>query len=163
MEIGIDIDGILTNSETWQLDVGSKFSPKYNKNVVVPDGYDSNVVFNTTKKIDSEFWSSYLYDYTQNGPAKKFSSEVIGKLRNKGYEIYIIKLRYLTAKNDDLGNEMVKIVKEWLKSNKISYDELIFSPKYKLEICEKNSIGIMIENKVENINNISKINTSYMF
>ncbi len=107
--------------------------------------------------MDSEFWSSCLYDYAQNEPARKFSSEVIDKLRNKGYEIYIITARYLTDKNDDLGNEMRKIVKEWLKSNKINYDKIIFSPEDKLEICKENSIGIMIEDKVENINNISKI------
>lgn len=157
MKIGIDIDGVLTDFEKWQLDVGSKFFLKYNKNVVVPDGYDSGVVFNATKEMDSEFWSNYLYDYAQNEPARKFSSEVIDKLRNKGYEIYIITARYLTDKNDDLGNEMRKIVKEWLKSNKINYDKIIFSPEDKLEICKENSIGIMIEDKVENINNISKI------
>lgn len=157
MKIGIDIDGVLTDFEKWQLYVGSKFFLKYNKNVVVPDGYDSDIVFNATKEMDSEFWSRYLYDYAQNEPARKFSSEVIDKLRNKGYEIYIITARYLTDKNDDSGNEMRKIFKEWLKSNKINYDKIIFTSEDKLEICKENSIGIMIEDKVENINNISKI------
>ena len=157
MRIGIDIDGVLTDFEKWQLDVGSKFFLKYNKNIVVPDGYDSDVVFNVTKEMDSEFWNEYLYDYAQNEPARKFSNEVIDKLRRKGYEIYIITSRYLTGKNNDLGKEMRKIVKDWLKNNKINYDKIIFSPEDKLEICKENNIDIMIEDKVENINNISKI------
>ncbi len=157
MRIGIDIDGVLTDFEKWQLDVGSKFFLKYNKNIVVPGGYDSDVVFNVTKKMDSEFWNEYLYDYAQNEPARKFSNEVIDKLRKKGYEIYIITARYLTDKNNDLGKEMRKIVKDWLKNNKINYDKIIFSPEDKLEICKENNIDIMIEDKVENINNISKI------
>ena len=157
MRIGIDIDGVLTDFEKWQLDVGSKFFLKYNKNIVVPDGYDSDVVFNVTKEMDSEFWNEYLYDYAQNEPARKFSNEVIDKLRRKGYEIYIITARYLTDKNNDLGKEMRKIVKDWLKNNKINYDKIIFSPEDKLEICKENNIDIMIEDKVENINNISKI------
>lgn len=157
MRIGIDIDGVLTDFEKWQLDVGSKFFLKYNKNIVVPDGYDSDVVFNVTKEMDSEFWNEYLYDYAQNEPARKFSNEVIDKLRKKGYEIYIITARYLTDKNNDLGKEMRKIVKDWLKNNKINYDKIIFSPEDKLEICKENNIDIMIEDKVENINNISKI------
>lgn len=157
MRIGIDIDGVLTDFEKWQLEVGSKFFMKYNKNIVIPDGYDSDTVFNVSKEIDSEFWNNYLYDYAINEPARKFAGEVIDKLRNSGYEIYIITARYLTNKNDEKGKKMRNIVIDWLKHNNINYDKLIFSPEDKFDICLKNDINIMIEDKVENINNISKI------
>lgn len=157
MRIGIDIDGVLTDFEKWQLEIGSKFFIKYNKNIVNPDGYDSDIVFNVTKEMDSEFWHDYLYDYAKNEPARKFAGEVIDKLKDKGYEIYIITARYLTDKNDNLGKEMRNIVIEWLKENSINYDKIIFSPEDKFEICKENNISIMIEDKVENINNISKI------
>ena len=97
MRIGIDIDGVLTDFEKWQLEVGSKFFVKYNKNIVNPDGYDSDTVFNVTKEMDSEFWHDYLYDYAKNEPTRKFAGEVIDKLKNKGYKIYIITARYLTV------------------------------------------------------------------
>ena len=157
MRIGIDIDGVLTDFEKWQLEFGSKFFIKYNKNIVNPDGYDSATVFNVTKEMDSEFWHDYLYDYAKNEPARKFAGEVIDKLKDKGYEIYIITARYLTDRNDNLGKEMRNIVIEWLKENSINYDKIIFSPEDKFEICKENNISIMIEDKVENINNISKI------
>lgn len=157
MKIGIDIDGVLTDFEKWQLEVGSKFFIKYNKNIVNPDGYDSDTVFNATKEMDSEFWYTYLYDYAKNEPVRKFAGEVIDKLRDKGYEIYIITARYLTNRDDDLGKKMRNIVIEWLKENSVNYDQIIFSPEDKFEICKENNIGIMIEDKVENINNISKI------
>lgn len=157
MRIGIDIDGVLTDFEKWQLEVGSKFFIKYNKNIVNPDGYDSDTVFNVTKEIDSEFWYDYLYDYAKNEPARKFAGEVIDKLKDKGYEIYIITARYLTDRNNDLGKEMRNIVTKWLEENNINYNKIIFSPEDKLEICKENNISIMIEDKVENINNISKI------
>ena len=51
---------------------------------------------------------------------------------------------------------MRNIVKNWLKQNDIHYDKIIFAPEDKLEICKENEIDIMIEDKVENINNISK-------
>ena len=157
MRIGIDIDGVLTDFEKWQLEIGSKFFIKYNKNIVNSDEYDSDTVFNVTKEMDSEFWHDYLYDYAKNEPARKFAGEVIDKLKDKGYEIYIITARYLTDKNDNLGKEMRNIVIEWLKENSINYDKIIFSPEDKFEICKENNISIMIEDKVENINNISKI------
>ena len=157
MKIGIDIDGVLTDFEKWQLEVGSKFFIKYNKNIVNPNGYDSDDVFNVTKELDSEFWRDYLYDYAKNEPARKFAGEVIDKLKDKGYEIYIITARYLTDRNDDLGNNMRNTVINWLKENNINYDKIIFSPDDKFEICKENNINIMIEDRVENINNISKI------
>lgn len=157
MRIGIDIDGVLTDFEKWQLDVGSKFFIKYNKNIVVPDGYDSSTVFNVTKKMNSDFWKEYLYDYAKNEPARKFASEVIDMLKEKGYEIYIITARYLTNRNDDLGEQMRTIVKEWLNQNKINYDKIIFSSEDKFDICKESCIDIMIEDKVDNINKISKV------
>ena len=157
MRIGIDIDGVLTDFEKWQLEVGSKFFIKYNKNIVNPSGYDSKDVFEATEEMDSLFWHDYLYDYARNEPARKFAGEVIDKLKNMGYEIYIITARYLTNRNDELGKEMRNIVSKWLEENNINYNKIIFSPEDKLEICKENNINIMIEDKVENINNISKI------
>lgn len=51
--------------------------------------------------------------------------------------------------------ENEQIVKDWLQKNNIYYDGLIFSPEDKLDICIKNNINIMIEDKVDNINKIS--------
>ena len=51
--------------------------------------------------------------------------------------------------------ENEQIVKDWLQKNKIYYDSLIFSTEDKLDICIKNNINIMIEDKVDNINKIS--------
>lgn len=78
-------------------------------------------------------------------------------LHNDGNEIYIITARYLTNTNSELGHEMREAVKKWLKDNDIYYDKIIFSPEDKLEICKENNIDLMIEDKVDNINKISKI------
>ena len=47
MRIGIDIDGVLTNIEQWQLDMGSKnIFEKYNKEIENANGYDLKEIFN---------------------------------------------------------------------------------------------------------------------
>lgn len=51
---------------------------------------------------------------------------------------------------------MRNIVISWLKEYNISYDKIIFSPEEKLDICIANNIDLMIEDKVDNINTISK-------
>ena len=157
MRIGIDIDGVLTDIEQWQLDVGGKFFSKFNKGVVKKDGYEITEIFNASDELDDQFWSEYLYEYVTKEPSRKYASEVIKKLKDDGNEIYIVTARYLTDRNTEDGNEMRKIVINWLAEQNIDYDEIIFSPEDKSENCKKYNIDIMIEDKVDNINKISSI------
>lgn len=157
MRIGIDIDGVLTNIEQWQLDIGSKnIFEKYNKEIENANGYDLKEIFNIEESLDDEFWKEYLFDYAENEPARKHSNEVTNKLKEDGNEIYIITARYLTDKDDENGKRMRNIVINWLKEYNIYYDKIIFSPEEKLDICMENKIDLMIEDKVGNINKISK-------
>lgn len=160
MRIGIDIDGVLTDIEQWQLDYGSKFYyEKYRKNIVNFKGYETTDIFNVEQGYDDEFWKEYFIDYSINIEPRKFASEVIKKLRDNGHIIYIITARgsFLShSANVMLYEENKKIVLEWLKKNDILYDNIIFSPEDKLDICMKNNIDLMIEDKPANINKISK-------
>ena len=159
MRIGIDIDGVLTDIEKWQLDYGSKFYyENYNKEIVNPKGYETNDIFNSTVECDDLFWDKYFKEYSINVEARKYASEVISKLKQDGYEINIITARgsFLSHSSDVMSKEEnEQIVKDWLQKNKIYYDSLIFSTEDKLDICIKNNINIMIEDKVDNINKIS--------
>ena len=157
MRIGIDIDGVLTDIEQWQLDVGGKFFSKYNKSVVNNDGYEITEIFDISNELDDEFWNEYLYEYVTKEPSRKYASEVIKKLKDDGNEIYIVTARYLTDRDTDDGKRMREIVVNWLKEQNIYYDEIIFSPEDKKENCKKYNIDIMIEDKVDNINKISSI------
>lgn len=157
MKIGIDIDGVLTNLERFQLDYGSKFMfEHYNKEVKDGNAYETTEMFNIDSKIDDSFWDEYLPVYATKEPARKYASEVINRLHIDGNEIYIITARYLTDRDDEKGNNMRETVKKWLENNNIFYNNLIFSPEDKLEICEKNNIDLMIEDKPDNINKISR-------
>ena len=161
MKIGIDIDGVLTDVERWQLDYGSKFYyERYQKEIVDFEGYDTNQIFNVDDKLDEEFWREYFKEYSLNVEARKFANEVIDKLKQDGHQIYIITARgsFLSHSADVMSiEENQQIVLNWLKNNHINYDKIIFSPEDKLDICKENNIDLMIEDKVDNINKISKI------
>ena len=157
MRIGIDIDGVLTDIEQWQLDVGGRFFSKYDKSVVNNEGYEITEIFDISNELDEEFWNEYLYEYVTKEPSRKYASEVIKKLKDDGNEIYIVTARYLTDRDTDDGKRMREIVVNWLKEQNIYYDEIIFSPENKKENCKKYNIDIMIEDKVDNINKISSI------
>ena len=155
MRIGIDIDGVLTVIEQWQLDCGGKFFSKLNKSVVNKDGYEITEIFNVSDELDSQFWNEYLYEYVTKEPSRKYASEVIKKLKDSGNEIYIITARYLTDRNTEDGQRMRKIVIDWLEQENIVYDKIVFAPEDKLQICLENNIDVMIEDKVANIEKIS--------
>lgn len=157
MRIGIDIDGVLTDIEQWQLDYGGKFFSKFNKSVVNKDEYEISEIFGVDDDLDSKFWNEYLYEYVTKEPSRKYASEVIKKLKEDGNEIYIVTARYLTDRNTKEGQQMREIVVEWLDEQEIYYDKIVFSPEDKLEDCKKNNIDIMIEDKVENINILSTV------
>lgn len=159
MRIGIDIDGVLTDIEQWQLDYGSKFFyEEYGLSIKDYKGYETNEIFDVDIKLDDEFWNKYFRDYSINVEARKFANEVIDKLKEDGHEIYIITARgsFLSHSADVMSiEENRNIVLDWLKRNKIEYDKIIFSPEDKLDICKENDIDIMIEDKPANIENIS--------
>lgn len=159
MRIGIDIDGVLTNIEQFVFDYVIKYCVENNIEYNVGESnYDYCKTFNISKEQEMEFWSRYLEYYAINEKARPFASEVIRKLKEDRHEIYIITARWFTNRDDDIGNKMREIVKDWLCKNSILYDRLIFSKaekerKYK-EIIE-NEIDIMIEDSPNNINEIS--------
>ena len=161
MRIGIDIDGVLTDIEKWQLDYGSKFYfEKYKMEIVNSNAYTTKDIFNAESKLDYEFWTKYFKEYSINVNVRKFASEVINTLRQEDNEIYIITARgnfLRQAPNVMSIEESKNIVLNWLKKNNIQYDNIIFSPEDKLKICINNNIDIMIEDKVENINKLSTI------
>ena len=159
MRIGIDIDGVLTDIEQWQLDYGSKFYfEKYGKEIKNNEGYETTDIFDVDSSLDDEFWNENFKNYSINVDVRKFAGEVIRKLKQDGNEIYIITARggFSSHSSNVMSIEENKdIVLEWLKRNKIEYDKIIFSPEDKLNICIDNNIDLMIEDKVDNINKIS--------
>lgn len=159
MRIGIDIDGVLTDIEQWQLDYGSKFYyEKFHKSIVNYSGYETDEIFECDHKVDDLFWDKYFKDYSINIEPRRFASEVISNLKNDGCEIYIITARgsFLSHSSKVMSKEEnEQIVKDWLNKNNIYYDKIIFSPEDKLDICINNGIDVMIEDKVSNIDEIS--------
>ena len=159
MKIGIDIDGVLTDVEQWQLDYGSKYYyEKYGMRIKNYKGYEASEIFDVDKKLDDEFWNEYFREYSINVETRKFANEVIDKLKEEN-EIYIITARgsFLSHSTGVMSIEENKtIVLNWLEKNQIHYDDIIFSPEDKLNICKQNKINLMIEDKPENINTISK-------
>lgn len=161
MRIGIDIDGVLTNIEQYVIDYFTKYCVENNIEYEVGrSNYEFYKSFNISKEIENKFWKTYMQDYATKEKARPFASEIIKKLKEEGHEIYIITARWLTNREDEAGENMRQIVKNWLDENNIVYDKVLFSKdsnENKSQEIIENKIDLMIEDNPNNINALSKL------
>lgn len=161
MRIGIDIDGVLTNIEQYLLDYMTKYCVENNIDFKIgSSNYDYAKTFNITTEQEKKFWKEYLEKYAINEKARPFASEIIKKLKEDGHEIYIVTARWLTNRDDEVGENMRRIVKNWLVENNIIYDKLVFSKAEKERKSQEmleHKIDLMIEDSPSNIKELSNI------
>lgn len=156
MRIGIDIDGVLTNIEEFVADYEVKFcyenSLSYRVNL---NEYDDGKALGISAENCEKFWNKYIKYYATEYRARDFASEVIEKLKEDGHEIYIITARNEYGLTGDDYGKMKQFVREWIEKNNIYYDKIVHTEESKLPYCIGNYIDIMIEDKPENIKEIS--------
>lgn len=163
MNIAFDVDGVFTDIEKFQLQVGSKFfAKKYNQQIVDESGYGIKEVFNCTDNQEIEFWIKNTLKYLKTVKPRVGTSATLKKLHEEGNKIFIISSRAMTTETNLFGIIMRSLIRKWLKDNKIYYDEMIFcsvknSSIDKMTACKENNIDIVVEDKKENISEISKI------
>ena len=157
MKIGIDIDGVLTNTSEFMINCGKKYAQKIGKGKLIDkDAYDVIDMFGWDEEITIQFWEENIFEYAKNNPAIPFASETIQKLQEEGNEIIIITARLFSNKLDQKGTKMRRTVKQWLKENQIPYDKILFSKEDKELYCESYKVEIMIEDSPKNIYELSK-------
>ncbi len=158
MNIGIDIDGVLTNDDDYILDFTSKYCYEHDLK-----GFDNANLYeyrklNWDENTINDYRKEYFLNYIKNEPARKFASEVIKKLRDEENKIFIISARYKTAEYGKINNENVReCTLDWLRKNKIEYDKIIFTKPPKVNEILENKIDIMIEDSPTTINELVKV------
>lgn len=156
MIIGVDIDGVLIDDDTYRLDYITKYCYENQlPNLDNPYAYEDKCIWK--KEILEDYRKKYFFYYIKNASVRNFAAEVINKLHNEGHKIIIITGRYKTQEDSKIGEQMRKDTVYWLNKNNIIYDEICYAycPKIK-EIKEKN-IDIMIEDSPKTIPQIAKI------
>ena len=166
MNIGIDIDGVLTNIKKFIIEKGLSYCNENKTGKLInPEEYESNKIFDWDEETDLDFWIKNIYIYAENNPPILGASENIKKLKKDGHKIYIITARWLAGPVTDNENEqsmksrekMRYTVKEWLRKNSIIYDEIIFSGEDKSKFIKEKNIDIMIEDSPRNLKTLSKV------
>lgn len=162
MNIGIDIDGVLTDIHEFNLRYAPPFfKRKYDREVVDEAPYDIRDIFACPDKEWLAYWKRYLLKYSTAEPAREGASEFTEKLRADGHEVIIISKRVFSAKKGLIGKIMRTLVKSWLKRNGIWHREAIFcvhdDPDIKREVCLEKDVRILIDDEPENIRSVATV------
>ena len=157
MNIGVDIDGVLTDMEREVTDYATKMCVEEQLPIEVDvSKYYETDTFNWTQEQSDKFWNKYLVPYVVESNARKYAKEIIEKLRKDGNSIYIITARDESGMPTEYYGKMQQLTKEWLEKQGIQYDKIIFTKdKEKLQKCIENNVDIMIEDSPSNIQNIA--------
>ena len=154
MNIGIDIDGVLTDLENYIKTVGKKYMIE--NNLGFDDTMNTNSICGFLSKEDShQFWDTHWEKYATSIKVRENASNIIEKLKNDGNKIIIITARAYDSQIVKRGikrqKNMEKLIIKWLDKNNIMYDKIVFSNLNKLKACLNNKIDIMIEDSISNI------------
>lgn len=156
MRIGIDIDGVLINTEEFIADYEIKFCYENDLSYQVNlTEYDEAKALGISAKNCEKFWNKYMKYYATEYRARDFASEVIQKLKEDGHEIYIVTARNEYGLTGDDYGKMKYFVSEWLEKNNIYYDKIVYTEGSKLPYCIGNYIDVMIEDCGKNIKDIA--------
>jgi len=160
MNIGVDIDGVLADDDTYRVDHIAKFC--YEKGLPVmenPTAYENKC--NWTKEILEEYRQAYFFEYIRNAKVREYASEVLTKLQQRGHRIVIITGRYQTQESTQLGEQMRKDTIEWLDKNNIPYQEIYFTHCPKVKEIQEAKIDVMIEDNPEILVESAKITKTF--
>lgn len=157
--LGVDVDGVLTNIQDYVFEHGAKLAHTngYDLKNMNKVYYDTADIFNWKDDLDLEFWYKHLEDYSKNEQPRALASEVLYKLREEGWKIFLITARK-SMKEEDIQNQKIeKILENWLEEHDIPYDVLDFAGSDKRDSLKKHEIDIMIEDSPKNIEQLRSI------
>lgn len=147
MNIGIDIDNVLSNFNEVLLNDYTKHDKELRNNGIVNNDVYIRNMFDWSEKEEALYYKENIERLASLFEPIKDCSKYIKKLRENGHCIYIISGRD-NGEYSDPYNMTIK----WLKKYDIEYDKLILTNAYnhqeKADICIKNNVDIMIDDSI---------------
>lgn len=145
MVVGVDIDGVLTHLDEYQLKNTRKyFKNHFNKDVVNPQGSSLREIYGCSAGAALGYWIPRYIPYIYTSKVRNGANQFFDYLRNNNMKIVIITSRF---------SPLIEILtKKWLSKNNLQYDDIIFCPKNKINAVKKYNVNVIVEDLPKNIN-----------
>ena len=151
MRIGVDLDGVVFNSEMFFMAKGEIYDCKILKKNSIVNAQEPRVQnkYDWTQDEINGYIKNYSCD--ENFDVMPCASEVIKYLQEEGHKIYIISAR------GQFFEDELKIAKKKLKKAGIKADKYHWKHFNKTEICINEKIDIMIDDRYDVCQDLSKL------
>ena len=144
MKIGVDIDNVLSNFSEELLREYIIHDKEINGNGIVNKNEYIRKKFNWTDEEEKKFYKENIERISTNLKPIKNCAKYIRKLKERGFEIYIV-----TGRENGDYSDPYNMTVNWLKKYNIYYDKIFFvnakNSHSKTEVCLENNISIMID------------------
>ena len=158
--IGIDVDDTICNTLELDRAYGIYYAQKngiqLSKEMLDSQDFYIPRAYNFTKEQELDFFlkeKNFIMKNTYMFP-KVFVKEVLAKLKEKGFKVYLITSRDNIYWN---GNAK-KYAQKWLRKYKIKYDKVFANIKNKAELCKSLNIEIMVDDNPEFVKQLNENN-----
>lgn len=151
MNIGVDLDGVVFDTENWF----RTYSMLYNLEKIKKDEVDREELyfsnrFNWTVDEVDEFFYQFMEMIETEAPVMPMAKEILKRLKNMGHKLYIITNR---GRRYELEKRVTKLRLEELG---IEFDGMYSGAINKAEVCKEIGIDVMIDDLYSNVEGISK-------
>lgn len=159
MKIGIDLDGVVINSEqTFRVfeEIYDVDTLKGNNLIDIEEPkFQSR--YNWTKEQEEVFIKKYFMKVSKESTLMAGFKEVYNLLKNQGYEFVVI-----TARGNFI-EEMKDDAERLLEENNLYFDKYFWKVDDKLEICKNENIDIMIDDDWRIIKKLAENNIKTLY
>ncbi len=152
MRIGIDLDGVVIDSETTFRTYEEIFSIQEIENDRIIDREEPKFQsrYDWTKEQEDKFIQKYLLKAANESNLMSGFKAVYNILKEQGHEFVVITARGGFIK--EMKDDALRVLNE----NNISFDKFYWHINDKLELCQKEKVDIMIDDDWKIVDKLSK-------
>lgn len=164
MKIGIDLDGVVIDSETTFRTYEEIFDMEIlqSNNLINREEPKFQARYNWNIEQQKEFAKNYFMKVSKESGLMSGFIGAFEYLKKQGHQFIVITSRGITPEGNFL-KEMEEDVMKLLKENFIEFDKYYWGQEDKLDICKKENIDIMIDDDWKIIKKLSDNNIKTLY
>lgn len=157
MKIGIDLDGVLFDSDRIFEAYAELFDIENNGKGKQVESRYLEVAYKWEDALFKKFISQYLDSILDDSPIMFLAKAIIEKLRQDGHKLVVITNRGALDEKERQST-LNRLKKEGLK-----FDDIEFTKGSKSLLCKKHCIDIMIDNTAEVVEDVASNGTKCIY
>jgi len=159
MKIGIDLDGVVIDSETTFRTYEEIFDIMFLKGNNLVDREEPKLQnrYNWTEEQKNEFIEKYYLKVSKESNLMSGFTAVYNLLKEQNHQFIVITARGISVK--EMKDDAIRLLNE----NNIKFDKYYWNVEDKVEICKKENIDLMIDDDWRIIKKLAENNIKTLY